>query len=189
MNANTNKTQNSPDLIDKAEAMGTPLDQTDHAQIEFDIIEAYKSVSPEKQRMIFALVEAYCCDEIEPIEIILADPDTTKEEYEVIRPILDKIRVSLEEARFQPMFTRQQIQEVEKNQQPSRDMRRRLVLNALTMTEKRMNKAAEDDLEAYVVLVEQVGACVDETKQLLELAQVALNRLFLVGMDFVEVQA
>jgi hypothetical protein len=189
MNANTDKAQNSPDLIDKAEAIGTTPDETKRSQIQAEIIEVYTSASPAKQRMIFALVEAYCCDEIETIEAILADPSTTEAEAEIIRPTIAKLRASLSEARFQPVFTYQQIQEVEKTQQPSRDMRRRLVLSVLTMTEKRMTRAAEDDLDAYADLVEQASACVDESKQLLELAQAALSRLFLVGADFVEVQA
>lgn len=162
---------------------------TDRAQISDDIIRDFALSSPKRQTLILALIEAYCCDEIETIEAILEHPETTEEEATIIRPTLDTIRESLAASRFQPVFTKDQLEQAETDLHPQRNARRRMGLVVLSLTEKRLQYTAERHQPEFMGLVDVVSEFVTDSKQQLELAESAMARLLLIGGEAMGVSA
>lgn len=99
--------------------------------------------------MIEAAIEAFAFHETGGIEAIIANPETSPEEREFLSGIIDKVRIELENASFQPAFTKEQVQHFEENQQHHRDVRRRIALFSLCMTEKRMRSIAKDKPDTF----------------------------------------
>ena len=154
-----------------------------------DFTELYLSASPEERLKISALIDALSFHECTALDGLLSDESLPAPEREILEPLLANVKAALAGARFQPVFTKQQIQAIEANEQPARDAKRRLMLSVLCMTEKRMNHVALNDLEAFADLVELTSDFVAISQAQLDLAEAARNRLMLVGFDHVEVDA
>lgn len=167
----------------------TGANTTPREEKEREFIELYLSATPEKRLKINAPIDALSFHECDAIDALLSDETLPDPEREILKPLLANVKTALAGARFQPVFTKQQIQAIEANEQPARDAKRRLMLSVLCMTEKRMNHVALNDLEAFADLVELTSDFVAISQAQLDLAEAARNRLMLVGFDHVEVDA
>lgn len=148
-----------------------------------------QNASHEELVKIEAIVDAFVFHELDGIETMLADQDTSDEERVILLSIVEKVKAELVTARFQPLFTRRQVEDIEANQQKARDMRRRISLSVLSMTEKRLQHTAMHQLEGFAALFEEASIFVDDSKAQLEMAEAARNRLMLIGLDHVGVEA
>ena len=167
----------------------TCANTTPREEKEREFIELYLSAEPILQAKINALLVAINFHELGEIEVFLADATMQSEERAIIESMIADIKATLAGARFQPVFTKQQVQDFEANEQPVRDAKRRAALLVLCMTEKRMNHVALNDLEVFADLVELTSDFVAISQAQLELAETALNRLMLVAGDYVEIDA
>ena len=139
--------------------------------------------------MIDSVIEAFAFHETSGIEAIIANPETSPEERELLSEIITKVKKELEKASFQPVFTKEQVKHFEENQQHHRDVRRRIALFSLCITEKRMQSIAKNNPDTFLDIAENCDAFIDDSKAQLELAEAALARLLLVGDEFIGVSA
>lgn len=139
--------------------------------------------------MIEAAIEAFAFHETNGIEAIIANPETSPEERELLSEIITKVKKELEMASFQPVFTKEQVKHFEENQQHHRDVRRRTARCSLCITEKRMQSIAKNNPDTFLDIAENCKAFIDDSKAQLELAEAAVARLLLVGGEFIGVSA
>ena len=166
-----------------------PCAHTDRDQILSAIESRPADATQGELLKINELIDAIAYHEIEPLATLIQSTIDPKE-LELLTPVLDRVKAEISRARFQPIFTKEQIKNFESDVQPQRDVNRRLALVTLSMTEKRLAHLAEHDLTIYADYVSIVQAAVEDSKAQLEMAESALNRLILVGLDFAgEVQA
>ena len=59
--------------------------------------------------MIDSVIEAFAFHETSGIEAIIANPETSPEERELLSEIITKVKKELEKASFQPIFTKEQL--------------------------------------------------------------------------------
>ena len=166
-----------------------PCAPTDREQILNAVESRLSDATPDELFKINVLTEAIAYHELEPLATLI-QASTEPKELELLTPILDRVKAEIARARFQPIFTKEQIKNFESDVQPQRDFNRHLALITLSLTEKHLTHIAKHDLAIYADYVATVQAAVEDSKAQFEMAERALNRLVLVGLDFAgEVQA
>lgn len=130
---------------------------------------------------IHAILEAIALHDTNALEAIVENPETSQEERELLNTLIAKTKAEIEQARFQPIFTKKQVSEFEAHIQKQRNIRRHIMLLVLCLSEKHLQYMAANQQEEFLLILEQSTACLDETKAQLELATAAHSRLLLVG--------
>lgn len=130
---------------------------------------------------INAILEAIALHDTNAAEAIVENPETSQEERELLNTLIAKTKAEIEQARFQPVFTRKQVSEFETHIQEQRNIRRRIMLLVLCLSEKHLQYMVENQQEEFLLLLEQCTECLDESKAQLDLATAAHSRLLLVG--------
>lgn len=130
---------------------------------------------------ISAVIEALAFHETSSLESIIENPETCQEERELLSKLVAKTKAEIERARFQPVFTKKQIESIDASIKAQRERRQFTVLVVLCMTEKRLQYMATNQQEAFLLLLEECAYCLDDSKTQLELATAAHSRLLLVG--------
>lgn len=132
---------------------------------------------------ISAVIEALAFHETSSLESIVENPETCQEERDLLSKLITKTKAEIEQARFQPVFTRKQVSEFETHIQEQRNIRRRIMLLVLCLSEKHLQYMAENQQKEFLLLLEQCTECLDESKAQLDLATAAHSRLLLVGSE------
>lgn len=166
-----------------------PCAHTEREQSLNSLNSKIDNATPDELFKINVLIEAVAYHELEPLAALI-QASTDPKELELLTPVLDGLKAEIARARFQPIFTKEQIKTFESDVQPQRDVHSRLALVTLSLTEKRLAHIAKHDPSTYSDFIELVQAAVEDSKAQLEMTESALNRLILVGLDFAgEVQA
>lgn len=130
---------------------------------------------------INAILESIALHDTNAAEAIVENPETSQEERELLNTLIAKTKAEIEQARFQPVFTKKQVSEFEAHIQEQRNIRRRVMLLVLCLSEKHLQYMAANQQEEFLLLLEQCTECLDESKAQLDLATAAHSRLLLVG--------
>ena len=149
--------------------------------LEREIMERLNNATLSQILKINSVIDAVIFHEVDDIKARLADPTTCTDERAILEPLLEQINNELDQARFKPLFTKQQVFNLESTAQQYRDARRRITLSVLCMTEKRLQHTALYHPEAFNPLCESVELFIDDSKKQLELAESAYHRLLLIG--------
>lgn len=166
-----------------------PCAHTDRDQILSAIESRLADATQDELFKINVLAEAIAYHEIEPLATLI-QASTDPKELELLTSVLDRVKAEIARARFQPIFTKEQIKTFGIDVQPRRDINRLLALYVLSFSEKHLAHIAKHDLAIYADYVATVQAAVEDSKAQLEMTESALNRLVLVCLDFAgEVQA
>ena len=165
---------------------------TAHPCAHDDNVEAFKELLANatteqltKVKMLIYAISYHDLDALDALEGLISQSNNV-EELALLTPLLEKLKAELAIARFQPVFTKQQLQDRETNIQPEKDAVRRLALSVLCMSEKKLTHIAANNLPVFADLVSYVQSFVEDTKTQLELSECALARLLLIGHEAAE---
>lgn len=155
-------------------------DEQEHRLEEFR--ELLATASQEQLFKVRTLIHALAYHDIEPLENLISQ-STNPEELALLTPLLETPRGEIALARFQPIFTKQQIATIDETSQKQRDAHRRIALSVLCMTEKHLQHSLQHSPDAFESLFESAESFLEDSQGQLEIANAAYSRLLLVGSD------